>query len=278
MAITHFALIANVLLNVAHFKINDLSWPNKLMCPGDVSMGGRPYYLWIVRALLMDFSSPILSWACRIFRYPGIHLFSDIFGLVFNVSPLLIWLHTLLRSLKLHFQLFCGVCSRCCRWVKSLDLTWVHQMSIVVVPKFSFTQFLQSIVKYRITCLKYFWTILFAGDRLTFAWVWCPHRSFFSVSKKRLRSTIWATSNFVCLEPLHLMGNSVHPWGQYFRMLLSVKAMVTAPLRELLYLIFSVWRSHGMRRFSLPNPSRHQRCHCWECWEVIARIQDSRQE
>lgn len=28
-------------------------------------------------------------------------------------------------------------------------------MSIVVVPKFNFTQFLQSIVKYRITSLKY---------------------------------------------------------------------------------------------------------------------------
>ena len=69
------------------------------------------------------------------------------------------------------------------------------------------------------------------------------------------------------------MGNSVHLWGQYFRMLPSVKAMVTAPLRELLYLMLSVWRSHGMRRFSLPNPSRHQRCHCWECWEAIARIQ-----
>ncbi|KAL9716547.1 hypothetical protein Ac2012v2_000995 [Leucoagaricus gongylophorus] len=87
VAITHFALIANVLLTVAHFKINDPSWPNKLMCPGDVGMGILPFF--------------------------------HIFGLVFN----------------LHFQLFCG-------------------MSIVVVPKFNFTQFLQSVVKYRITSLN----------------------------------------------------------------------------------------------------------------------------
>lgn len=86
VAISHFAVIANVLQTVAHWRINDPSWPNKFMCPGDVAMGVLPFF--------------------------------HIYGLVVN----------------LHFQLFCG-------------------MSIVVVPKFNFTQFLKSIDKYRITNL-----------------------------------------------------------------------------------------------------------------------------
>ena len=74
-------------------------------------------------------------------------------------------------------------------------------------------------------------------------------------------------------ELLHLMESSAHPWGEYFRMLLLVKAMVsTAPLASL-WLILSLWRSHGMRRVSLCNPPRSQRCYHWELWEANSRTQ-----
>ncbi|KXN86772.1 4-coumarate--CoA ligase-like 7 [Leucoagaricus sp. SymC.cos] len=86
VAISHFAVIANIMQTVAHWRINDPSWSNKFMCPGDIALGVLPFF--------------------------------HIYGLVVN----------------LHFQLFCG-------------------MSIVVVPKFSFTRFLESIARYHVTNL-----------------------------------------------------------------------------------------------------------------------------
>ncbi|KAJ3574028.1 hypothetical protein NP233_g2050 [Leucocoprinus birnbaumii] len=84
VAISHFAVIANILQTVAHWKINDSSWPNKFMCPGDVAIGVLPFF--------------------------------HIYGLVMNV------------------RLFCG-------------------MSVVVIPKFNFATFLESIVRYHVTNL-----------------------------------------------------------------------------------------------------------------------------
>ncbi|KAF9448181.1 amp dependent CoA ligase [Macrolepiota fuliginosa MF-IS2] len=84
--ISHFSVIANAVQTAAHWKVNDPSYPDKFLNPGDVALGALPFF--------------------------------HIYGLV----------------VILHLQLFCG-------------------MSIVVIPKFSFNQFLGSIIKYRITHL-----------------------------------------------------------------------------------------------------------------------------
>ncbi|KAF8642004.1 hypothetical protein AX16_009726 [Volvariella volvacea WC 439] len=86
VAITHYGVIANVLQMVAHYHINDPSWPNKRMVPGDIAMAVLPFF--------------------------------HIYGLIVN----------------LHYILFCG-------------------MSLVIVPKFSFVDFLESIKRHRITHL-----------------------------------------------------------------------------------------------------------------------------
>ncbi|KAF8167711.1 amp dependent CoA ligase [Crassisporium funariophilum] len=86
VAISHYSVIANVIQMAAHYRLNDPSWPEKRMSPGDVVLGVLPFF--------------------------------HIYGLV----------------VTLHYMLFCG-------------------MSIVVVPKFSFTDFLTSIVRHRVTHL-----------------------------------------------------------------------------------------------------------------------------
>ncbi|XP_006454976.1 putative acyl-CoA synthetase [Agaricus bisporus var. bisporus H97] len=44
VAITHFAVLANLLQMSAHCRINDSSWPNKLISLGDVGLGVLPFF------------------------------------------------------------------------------------------------------------------------------------------------------------------------------------------------------------------------------------------
>ncbi|KAF9460146.1 phenylacetyl-CoA ligase [Collybia nuda] len=86
VAIPHYSVIANIIQMATHYKINDKSWKEKRMIPGDVAIAVLPFF--------------------------------HIYGLVVN----------------LHYLLFCG-------------------MSVVVVPKFNFPVFLESLVRHRITHL-----------------------------------------------------------------------------------------------------------------------------
>lgn len=157
MAITHFALIANVLLKVAHFKINDPSWSNKLMCPDDVSLGGRLYYSLIVWDLLIDLVLPFFREFVIFFVAILVFILSQT-SLVLFLTWALYWcgwtlLWDLLSSTSKYFV---GYVITAVERLSS-DSIRARQMSIVVVPKFNFTRFLQSIVKYRVTSLKYSW-------------------------------------------------------------------------------------------------------------------------
>ena len=40
MAISHYAVIANVIQMASHYRLNDPSWPDKRMSPGDVVLAG----------------------------------------------------------------------------------------------------------------------------------------------------------------------------------------------------------------------------------------------
>lgn len=40
MAISHYGVIANVIQMATHYRLNDPSWPNKRMSPGDVVLAG----------------------------------------------------------------------------------------------------------------------------------------------------------------------------------------------------------------------------------------------
>ncbi|TFK77290.1 phenylacetyl-CoA ligase [Pluteus cervinus] len=86
VAISHYALIANVLQMAVHNRVADPHWKDKRMVPGDVAMAVLPFF--------------------------------HIYGLVVN----------------LHYSLFCG-------------------MSVVVIPKFNFLDFLKSISRHKITHL-----------------------------------------------------------------------------------------------------------------------------
>ena len=157
MAITHFALIANVLLKVAHFKINDPSWSNKLMCPGDVSLGGRLYCSLIVWALLIDLVLPFFREFVIFFVATPVFILFQTSLVLFSTWAFYWFGWTLLWDfLSSTSKYFVGYVITAVERMNS-DSTRAHQMSIVVVPKFNFTQFLQSIVKYRITSLKYSW-------------------------------------------------------------------------------------------------------------------------
>ncbi|KAF8913049.1 amp dependent CoA ligase [Gymnopilus junonius] len=86
VAIPHYSVIANIIQMTAHHRLNDPSWPQKRISPGDIVAGALPFF--------------------------------HIYGLV----------------VIMHFMLFCGA-------------------SIVVIPKFNFSQFLESIARHRITHL-----------------------------------------------------------------------------------------------------------------------------
>lgn len=40
MAISHYGVIANVIQMATHYRLNDPSWPNKRMSPGDIVLAG----------------------------------------------------------------------------------------------------------------------------------------------------------------------------------------------------------------------------------------------
>ncbi|KAF9015571.1 amp dependent CoA ligase [Cyathus striatus] len=84
--VSHYSIIANVMQMAAHYKINDRSWPDKRMNPGDVVLAALPFF--------------------------------HIYGLV----------------VILHYSLFCG-------------------MTLVVVPHFKFSKYMNAIIQYRITHL-----------------------------------------------------------------------------------------------------------------------------
>ncbi|CAK5279834.1 unnamed protein product [Mycena citricolor] len=86
VVIPHYAVVANVMQMVAHFRIDDEGMQHKHMNPGDVALGALPFF--------------------------------HIYGLV----------------VVMHYMLFAGT-------------------SLVVIPKFNFTEFLQSVVKYKISVL-----------------------------------------------------------------------------------------------------------------------------